>query len=113
MKTFSTILRFTALAAVLALSTSTARAWWGGPGWGGSDWGPFTGDSFGDFDMSMSGGGHGYGRGRGYGYGYGHPYYGGWGGPWGYGGYPYGGWGAPVIAPYAVTPAAPAAPESK
>ena len=54
---------------------------------------------------------------RGY-YGYGGPY-GGY-GPWGYGGYggPYGPWGggypgygygAPVVAPYAVAPAAPAA----
>ena len=72
-------------------------------------------DMFGDIDANFSS--RGWGRGHGYGYpyyGYGYGPYGWGGGPWGYGGYPYyGGWGAPVVAPYAVAPAAPAATESK
>ena len=84
------------LAGTMALTATTANAWWGS-GWG-NDYGPW-------------GGGPWYG---GYPYGgYGYPY-GGWGGyPYGgWGGYPYGGypWGA---APVVVQPQAPASSSSK
>ena len=90
-----TIIKITAISAVLALSSiGTAQAWWGGPG--GSNFGPFDGNGMGDFNMNMRGSGSGYGNG--YGNGYGAPY--GYGGPGGYGA-PYG-YGAPggYGAPY-------------
>ena len=92
-----TIVRTTAIAALLAASAS-ASAWWGGPGW--SNWGDdFFGDGFGDFNMSMNT--HTSGWGRGHGYNSYAPYY----APYAYGPYGYG-------APYGVAPVAPTTAET-
>jgi len=112
-----TLAKTIAAVAIVGASMGSAHAWWG-PGGGGYGGGPWSGmtDMFGDIDANFSS--RGWGRGSGYGYpnygygygygGYGYP--GAWGGyPGAFGGYPGYGYGAPVVAPYAVAPAAPAA----
>jgi hypothetical protein len=106
------------LAGTMALTATTANAWWGsgwgndyGP-WGGGPW--YGGYPYGGYGYPYGGWGYPYGGWGGYPYGgYGYPY-GGWGGyPYGgWGGYPYGGypWGA---APVVVQPQAPATSSSK
>ena len=95
MNKFTALMTKSVLVGVLALSATTANAWWGNS-WDDDYYGPW-------------GGGPWYGGGYPY-YG-GYPGYGGWGGYPGYG-YGYPAWGAPA-APAAAAPAAPAASTSQ
>ena len=101
-----TLTKTIAAVAIVGASIASAQAYWGpwsSWGNGGAPWTGFT-DMFGDVDANFSS--RGWGRGHGYGY----PHYGYGYGPYGVAGpygYPY--VGGPVVAPYAVAPAAPVA----
>lgn len=93
-----TLIKSAALAALMAISTSSA-AWWGGPGWNNGWWDDgLWGDGWGGFSFGFHMGGSGWGSGRGW-HRY-NSYY-----------YPYHGYGVPYYGAYypSVT-AAPAAP---
>jgi hypothetical protein len=106
MKKYAVTVGGALLTGAMALTATTANAWWG---WGDDYYGPWGGGPwYGGYPY------HGYGYPYG---GWGYPYrgypYGGWGYP--YGGYPYGGWGHPYWggAPAVVQPQAPEASSSK
>jgi hypothetical protein len=97
---------FAAILTILMGVSTSAQAWWWGPGWGpwGNGWGnDWFGNGWFDFNMSFGGWGRGYYHPYWGGY---YPYYGYY--PYAYGGYPY--WAPPTYLtyPYAVKPVAPA-----
>jgi len=103
MNKFTALMTKSVLVGVLALSATTANAWWGS-GWDDDYYGPWGGGPWYGGGYPYYGGYPGYGWGGYPGYGYGgYPGYGGWGGYPGYG-YGYPAWGAPAA------PAAPAQP---